>query len=72
MHSFDHTLKAKLLKKINEQSNSVAERLVMGNWVGDKDMPRVGGEYLKQVGYLAALRDVVVLLAEVEKEINEG
>jgi len=72
MHSYDKTLRAKLLKRINERIADLKGELAMGYFCNGKLADHVAMEYRQRVGYLTALSDMEAMIEDVAKEMMES
>ena len=72
MHSYDKTLRAKLLIKLRERSEDLKGELAAGYFCNGKLADHVAMEYRQRVGYLSALHDVERMIDDVAKEMMES
>lgn len=71
MHA-DTYFAQQLLKRLAELRVQKLAALAGGQWAASAvDMGRIGGEALRQIGYLKALEDVVRLCEDVEADMNK-
>jgi hypothetical protein len=72
VHSADRLFAQLLLKKLGEEQQREKDALANGMWVASAgDIARIGGEYLRRMGYLKALQKTIDFIDEVEMEMNK-
>jgi len=71
MNRFQDTFRQMLLARIDERQKEVTGQIAAGVCAnGIVSMDRIGGEYLRKVGYLQAISDVEIMIDDILKEIR--
>ena len=71
MNRFQDTFRQMLLARIDERQRDVTGQLAAGTCAnGPVGLDRIGGEYLRKVGYLQAISDVEIMIDDILKEIR--